>query len=597
MRMIPRTGVSSITLRSGLDFEIKIRFVALGLFLANGLGATAFAQQHGAFADAVIIHAKIYTVNPGEPWAEAVAIRDGKIIAVGSDKTIAAYHGPTTKLIDAKGQMVLPGFFDSHIHILGGAKTLDELDLSGWWSGGPKTPADFQKMIKDYATQHPSDKWITGMGWTYNIFANGGLPNKKLIDEVVPDRPVFLVAYDGHTAVANSAALRIAGITRDTPNPLNGIIDRDPKTREPTGVLKEGPAHQLVEKFIPTLTREEQLDLLAKAFRYFNSLGITNLTSCGGDVENIDLLLELRRRGQLTARLYAAPIENPPGAAPQFPQFMKWVEGLREKYHDEWIDVGAVKFFADGVIESHTAAMLQPYENAPTHGHLNFDPNVYTKDVVEVNRLGFQVFTHAIGDRGIRMALDAYEEAEKVTGDRDLRDSVEHIEDPSAQDIPRFGSLGVVASMQPLHETPNYDVLHVWASNVGPARAQRAWPWHGILAGGAHLAAGSDWPVVTANPWMGIQEFLTRETPEGTPPGGWHPNERITLPEAIKAYTLDAAYRDRRENILGSIQVGKLADMIIISQDLFNVAPMQIANTKVVMTIVGGKVVYNAPPG
>jgi predicted amidohydrolase YtcJ len=574
---------------------MKMRSAAILFILVNLSSISALAQAHHTVADTVILHGKIYTVNPRQPWVEAVAVRGGKIIAVGSDKTIAAYQGPSTKIIDAKDHMVLPGFFDGHVHILGGARTLDELDLSGWWSGGPKTPADFQKMIKDYAALHRSDKWITGMGWTYDIFGKGGLPNKKLIDEVVPDRPVFLVAYDGHTAVANSAALRIAGITRDTPNPPNGIIDRDPKTGEPTGVLKEGPAHQLVQKFIPTPTREEEVSLLAKAFQYFNSLGLTSVTSCGGDVENIDLFAELRSRGQLTARLYGAPIENPPGSAPQFPQFMKWVEGLREKYHDEWIDVGAVKFFADGVIESHTAAMLQPYANAPTEGHLNFDPSVYTKDVVEVNRLGLQVFTHAIGDRGIRMALDAYQQAEKVTGNGDLRDSVEHIEDPSAEEIPLFGKLNVVASMQPLHEVPNYDVLHVWAVNVGPERAQRAWPWHDILAGGAHLAAGSDWPVVTPNPWQGIQEFLTRETPQGTPSGGWHPNERITLPEAIKAYTLDGAYRDRRENILGSIQVGKLADMIIISQNIFRVRPMQIANTDVLMTMVGGKVVYNAP--
>lgn len=395
---------------------MKIRSAVILFFLGNIFSAPALAQTQHTVADTIILHGKIYTVNPRQPWAEAVAIRDGKIIAVGSDKSIAAYQEPSTKVIDAKNHMVLPGFFDGHVHILGGARTLDELDLSGWWSGGPKTPADFQKMIRDYAAQHPGDKWITGMGWTYDIFGKGGLPNKKLIDEVVRDRPVFLVAYDGHTAVANSAALRIAGITRDTSNPPNGIIDRDPKTGEPTGVLKEGPAHQLVQKFIPTLTREEELDLLAKAFQYFNTLGLTSVTSCGGDVENIDLFAEIRSRGQLTARLYGAPIENPPGTAPQFPQFMKWVQGLREKYHDEWIDVGAVKFFADGVIESHTAAMLQPYANDPTEGHLNFDPAVYTKDVEEVNRLGFQVFTHAIGDRGIQMALDAYAEAEKFRG-------------------------------------------------------------------------------------------------------------------------------------------------------------------------------------
>lgn len=565
----------------------KVSFACTMMFACAIVARPATAQRDHAAADTVIIHAKIYTVNQQQPWVEAVAIRDGKIIATGSDKDIAAYQGTATKVIDAGGHMVLPGFIDNHVHFIGGAARLEEVSLDD-----AKTVGDFQKMIRDYATQHPEKRWIQGMGWYYDIFGKSGLPDKKLVDAVVPDRPVFLRAYDGHSSLANSEALRIAGIGRDTPNPPNGTIVKDTVTGEPTGVLKES-AGELVEKFIPKLTRDEELDLLARAIRYASSLGLTRLVSCGGDAEQVDLFDEIRKKGQLTVRFYMAPFAPTSGATPEFVQT---VEKDREKYHDDWIDVSAVKFWLDGVIEADTAAMLDPYANDPsTAGQLNFAPDTYKESVLELDRLGFQIFTHAIGDRAIRLALDAYEAANKANGHRDARDKIEHIEDPSAPDIPRFGKLGVIASMQPLHATPNHDILDVWAVNVGSERAQRAWPWHDILAGGAHLAFGSDWPVVTLDPWPGLQILLTRQTPEGTPPGGWHPNERITLPQAIKGYTLDGAYAARRDKTEGSIEVGKLADLIIISQDLFKVAPNQIGNTKVMLTMVGGKIVYENP--
>jgi predicted amidohydrolase YtcJ len=489
--------------------------------------------------------------------------------------------------MDAKDHMVLPGFEDTHVHFMGGSARLREVSLDD-----AKTVGDFQKMIKDYATTHPDHKWIQGMGWYYDIFGKSGLPDKKLVDEVVPDRPVFLRAYDGHSSVANSKALQIAGITRDTPDPPHGTIVRDPATGEPTGALKEA-AGQLVEKFIPKLTHEEQLDLLARAMHYASSLGVTRIISCGGDAEQVDLFDEIRKREQLTVRFYMAPFAPTPEVTPEF---IQTVEKLRKKYHDDWIDVSAVKFWLDGVIEAHTAAMLEPYANDPSsRGQLNFDPDKYKQGVLELDRLGFQIFTHAIGDRAIRLALDAYEEANRANGHGDARDKIEHIEDPSAQDIPRFGKLGVIASMQPLHATPNRNNLDVWAVNVGPERAARAWPWHDILAGGAHLSFGSDWPVVTLNPWPGVQILLTRQTPEGTPAGGWLPNERLTLPQAIEIYTIGGAYAARRDKAEGSIEVGKLADLIIISQNPFKVAPNQIGRTQVMMTMVGGKVVYQAP--
>jgi predicted amidohydrolase YtcJ len=563
----------------------KQTFLSVLIFVGV-LYASACNQQKIIPADSVLIHARIYTVNSEEPWAEAMAVREGKIIAVGSNKSISAYQGPSTKVIDAKGHMVLPGFVDSHVHMMGGGRQLEQVSFDG-----VKTIGDFQKRIRDYAVAHPEKEWIQGMGWHYSIFGKSGMPDKKFIDEVIPDRPVYVAAYDGHSSLANSKALAMAGITRDTPDPPAGVIMRDPETGEPTGVLKEA-AGRLMRNVIPKPTYEEERDFLIKAIHYASSLGITRLISAGGDAARIELFDEIRQRGDLTTRFYMAQFVN----LPLTPDALRIMEEKREKYSDDWIDLGTVKFMGDGVIEGHTAAMLEPYENDPTNkGFFSLDPEQYKESVAEFDRLGYTVSTHAIGDATIRLALDAYEAATKASGRTDARHRIEHIEAPSAQDIPRIGKLGVIASMQPLHTTPNDNILNAWAGSIGPERASRAWPWRSILDGGAILAFGSDWSVVTLNPWPAVEILLTRETLEGTPAGGWIPKERITLEEAIYGYTMGGAIAAKREKTEGSIEVGKLADVIIISQDLFKIAPNQIGKTKVLMTMVGGKTVYQDP--
>jgi predicted amidohydrolase YtcJ len=559
------------------------RVISIFLLIAGIFGNQGCIRDRRTPADSMVIHARIYTVDPREPWAQAFAVRDGKIIEVGSDKAIDHYRGPATKVIDAKQHMVLPGLVDAHVHFLTGAAVLQQVYLND-----TKTVEEFQKAIQEYATSHPDAKWIQGMGWVYSIFGKSGLPDKKLVDAVVPDRPVYLLAYDGHTSLANSKALQAAGINRKTPDPPSGIIVRDPATGEPTGVLKEA-AGQLVSKVIPKATREEELARLTKAFGYVSSLGLTRLISAGGDAERVDLYDEIRKKGDLTTRLYMAPFVNPPVA----PDVLKTVEQNRQKYNDEWIDLGAVKFLLDGVIEAHTAAMLEPYDNDPgNRGQLYFDAEKYKESVIEFDRLGFQIFTHGIGDRAIRLALDAYEAANKANGHTDARDKIEHIEAPDAHDIPRFGKLGVIASVQPLHATPDVNTLTVWSGNIGPRRALHAFPWHDILAGGGKLCFGSDWPVVTLDPWPGLQILLTRETPAGTPAGGWLPEQRLTLEQAIEGYTMGGAFAAKREKTEGSIAAGKLADAVIISQDLFKIAVNEIGKTKVLVTIVGGKIVY-----
>ncbi|HVO81090.1 MAG TPA: amidohydrolase [Terriglobales bacterium] len=573
--------------------KLVVRLVCwTSLLLLSVLVPAGWAQPSPA--DTMVVNARIYTVNSRQPWAEALAVGGDRIVAVGSEKDIAAYRGPTTKVIDAGGRLVLPGFTDAHIHFLEGSVTLLRVHLED-----AKTIPEIQKLVKEFADKHPDSPWILGRGWTYPTFAPTGLPDKKYLDEVVPDRPVYLTAFDGHTAWANSKALALAGVTKKSPDPPNGSFVRDPVTGEPTGTIKED-ADLVFQKVIPPPTREERLQALRAGMLEANRVGLVRVICAGNDgiaasdFENFDLYDELRRKGELSVRVAVAYELDPlPGLNEKN---LSLIEKARQQYHDEWISGGAVKFFLDGVIESHTAAMLAPYSDNPSvSGKLFWDPAKYRQTVAELDRRGFQIFTHAIGDRSVRLALDAYQEAAEANHTHDARPRIEHIETISAQDIPRFGKLGVIASFQPLHAYPDDDTLKIWARNAGPERVQRAWAWNSIEKTGGHLAFGSDWPVVTLNPWPGVQNALTRQTTEGEPLGGFVPKERISLQDTIKAYTLGDAFAGHRERTEGSLESGKLADLIVLSQDLFKIEPTDIAKTEVMLTMVGGRVVYQAP--
>jgi len=545
-------------------------------------------------ADLLLVNGRIYTLNTRQPWAEALAIRGGRIVAVGTTKEMEAYRGPLSKTIDAHGHLVLPGFTDCHIHFLDGSLGLTRIHLDDATS-----VVEIQRRVRNYADAHPKEPWILGRGWLYPVFGRGALPDKKLLDEVVSDRPVYLEAFDGHSWWGNSKALAAAGITPSTPNPRGGVIVRDAKTGEPTGVFEEDAADSLIERVIPLPTREQKLEAIRAGIREANRVGLVRVHSASdlgvaiSDLQNVELYDELRRSGELSLRLYLAYRLDPPEVTGRQVQE---IEEARKKYHDEWIAAGSAKFFLDGVIETHTAAMLAPYSDDPSQsGSLLWDPAKYQQGVTELDRHGIQIFTHAIGDRAIRTALDAYESAQKANHTSDVRHRIEHIEDVSASDIPRFGKLGVIASMQPLHAYPDDDTLKSWAGNVGPERAQRAWAWRSIAKSGGVLAFGSDWPVVTLNPWPGVENAVTRQTTEGNPPEGFVPGERLSLEDTIKAYTLGAAFAGHREKSEGSLEPGKLADLIVLEQDLFKIEPIEIAKTQVLMTMVGGKVVYQAP--
>jgi predicted amidohydrolase YtcJ len=537
-------------------------------------------------ADLVVRHGRVYTVDSARPWAEAVAIRRDRIVAVGDDSSIARFVGPTTRVVDAGGRLVLPGFTDAHIHFLKGALGLTQADLSG-----AKNVAELRGRLRDYGAAHPGTGWIQGRGWDYGMFGTAGLPDKRDLDAVFPDRPALLISYDGHTSWANSRALAAAGITRDTPDPPGGIIVRRARTGEPTGALKEA-ATALVDAKVPPPTAEEKLAAIRAGMRWANAHGVTRVHSAGGDFPDLALFNRLRREGALSVRFYVARLLQPPRLRGRD---INAILAARQLYTDDWIETGAVKFILDGVIESHTAMMLAPYSNEPgNRGRLFWTPAAYADAVRRLDAAGLQIFTHAIGDSAVRLVLNTYAALPAANGARDRRDRIEHIETAAAMDLPRFGALGVIASMQPRHVYPDRNTLTQWAPAIGPDRVSRSWAWVTIAKDGGRLAFGSDWPVVTLDPFAGIQTGVTRQTDPGTPAGGFVPDERLTVAQAVAGYTMGAAIAGFREHDEGSLTPGKLADLIIVSQDIFAVDPHRIGQTTVVATIVGGKVVYEA---
>lgn len=535
-------------------------------------------------ADTIILNAKVYTVNVAQPWAEAVAVKDGRIAFVGTTKEAKRLQSKETEVIDAGGRLVLPGIEDSHVHFVSGSLSLARVDLAG-----TKTVEEIQSRIRKFAAEHPEAGWIQGRGWMYAAFP-GDMPHKKQLDEVVPDRPAMMRCADGHTSWVNSRALAAAGIDRDTKDPKNGKIVRDDKG-EPTGALLE-EASSLVSKFIPEPTAEETYAALRQGLREAARWGVVRVHGLGGEFEALDLLDRLRREGSLTARMTVTMWVDAPG-----PTEKDWkvYEEASAKYHDEWIAVDGIKLMLDGVIDSGTGAMLDPYEDMRGNkGKLFWEPEDFKRAVAAFNAGGLQVSTHAIGDAAIRLTLDAYEEGLRAAGNPDLRNKVEHAEDIAAADIPRFGGPDVIASFQPLHASPEPVWMGSWIRNVGPEREQRAFAWKAVLNAGGRLAFGSDWPVVTINPWPGIQTAVTRQDFEGKPAGGWLPQHKVSLAEAVYAYTLGGAYAMHRDKEEGSLEAGKLADLVIVSQNIFEIEPNRIRETTVVLTMVGGRIVFDA---
>ncbi len=570
------------------------------LVLAACLSGNAAAQPaQPQVADLLLLNGHIYTSNPARPWAGALAIRGERIVAVGSDEEVAKFRGPQTRVIDLGGRMAMPGIIDSHTHFLEGSLWLDQLALAD-----ANTLGEIQRRLRAFASAHPDRQWLQGQGWLYDTFKPSGLPTKQLLDAVVRDRPVALESYDLHSLWVNSRALEVAGINKDTPDPMQfgvvvGIIVRDPPTGEPTGLLKEDAAMNIVFGAIPRQSREEKLHALRAGLKEANRRGVTSAVNttvtspviAPESLEELELYGELRHRDELSVRMTVAL-----GMEPQLTEkTLALYEEGRRRFRDDWVRAGAIKAFLDGVVESHTAALLEPYADDPKlSGSMNYTPEQFRKLVLELDQRHFQIMAHAIGDRAVRTVLDAYQAAEEANGARDRRFRIEHIENVNPGDIPRFGRLHVIAGMQPYHCYPGPNLLNIWARNIGPERLPYSFAWHDIAAAGAKLAFGSDWPVVSLDPFIGIQNAVTRQDKNGQPPGGWVGNQKVTLEQALAAYTRDAAFAEFEENLKGSLDPGKLADVIVLSQDLLAINRLEISKTAVLLTVVGGKVVHRA---
>jgi len=534
-------------------------------------------------ADLVITNGRVWTNVDSNPWVEAVAIRNHRIMRAGTRVEIAQLIGEQTQVINLEGRLAAPGFNDAHTHFLGGSLGLAEVNLNG-----ARSLAAMQERVAEFARTHPLEPWITGGGWEYSYLPDQRLPTRADLDAVIRDRPVYLRSYDGHTGWANSRAFELAGITRETRVEGFGEIVRDPQTGEPTGVLKEG-AQRLVRRLIPEPSREKKLEALRQGLKLAASLGITSIQNASGSPDEFALYEELLRKGELTARVSMAFSVGPRATQAELDRFI----ALRDQYRvNPMLRAGAVKIVLDGVIETHTAAMLEPYSDTPgQRGEPAYSAEVYNEMVARFDRAGFQVYTHAIGDRAVRMALDAYERAQQFNRRPNPRFRIEHIEVVSPSDIPRFARLGVLASMMPIHADP--ETVEVWSRAVGPERQQRAFAWADLLRSGAHLVFSSDWPAtISVDPIRGLHNAPNRRTVDGQPLKGWVPEQRISLAMALRAYTYWGAYASFEEGIKSRIAPGMLADVVVFSQDLFGIDPMKIHETRVVMTVFDGRVIY-----
>ena len=554
--------------------------------LIAGLIVGARREDPGEGADLVVLNGRVYAPGGTPASPEAVAVKANRILKVGTTSEIKEMIRAGTVVVDARGGSVLPGFNDAHLHLMSGGLGLEQVDLLD-----AVTLEQIDRKIRAYAAAHPEKPWVLGRGWYYAAFP-GGLPTRQQLDGLIPDRPAFMRCYDGHTGWANSRALALAGITRTTPDPKGGNIVKDTKTGEPTGALKEA-AQDLMDKVLPKPSRQDKLHAIRAAVAEAHRFGITSVQNAGGDAEEIGLFDEVRRAGDLKLRVYMAMSVDSPFKDADVDR----LDQIRARFGDDPVlRTGAAKLYIDGVIEAHTAVMLAPYANRPTKGEPLFSADELDRIVALLDRHGWQVMIHAIGDGGVRMALDACEHAATVNPvpARGRRHRLEHIETVDPVDIPRFGRLGVIAVQQPFHGNPSGNQLDVWIANIGPERASRGWAQRSISAAGGRLAMGSDWPVVSLDPRLELNMAVNRMTPEGTPKGGWLPEQKIPLADAIDAYTSGAAYASFEEGRKGRIAPGMLADMVVMSTDLSALPPARLLDAAVHTTIFDGKVVYRA---
>ena len=530
-------------------------------------------------ADLVIVNANVHTMDQVNPSAQALAILGNRIVAIGSDKDIKQLVGPRTRVIDAKKQLVLPGFNDSHVHFLGGGFQLSSVDLRD-----ANTPEEFASRIARFAAKLPAGRWITGGNWDHERWADAKLPTRQLIDQFTETTPVFVSRLDGHMALANTLALRLAGVTRETLDPPGGLIVRD-KAGEPTGVLKDA-AMSFVWKVVPEPGFEEKLTAARAASEHAATLGVTSVQdmSAGTDVGVYQTLLD---RGELKTRIYAV------SPLPAWERLA--LTGVRAHFGSDMLRVGGLKGFSDGSLGSTTALFFEPYKDAPNSSGLPsdemFPEGAMLSRIRDADRAGLQIMIHAIGDRANELILSLFEQVANENGAHDRRFRIEHAQHLRRQDISRFSRDKVIASVQPYHAIDDGR----WAEKrIGRERANTTYAFRSLLDSGATLAFGTDWTVAPLDPMQSLYAAVTRRTLDGKNPNGWIPQQKITIEEAVRAYTIGSAYAEFQESVKGSITLGKLADLVILSQDIFQIELSEIQKVTVMMTIMDGRVVYEA---
>jgi predicted amidohydrolase YtcJ len=565
---------------------------SIGLLLAASAMAGCAQQdaakgeaKKSAVADLALQRGAIYTVDGARSWAQTIAIDDGRIVYVGTDAGARDYIGPQTKVVDLEGRMVVPGFQDVHIHPISGGIEANGCDLNA-----AKSVDEYVATIKKYADEHPNEPWIKGGGWSMAAFGPGALARKELIDAVVPDRPVILWSRDGHTVWVNSKALEAGGITKDTQDPPDGRIDRDPKTGEAVGSLQEG-AGSLVSEKAPPDTDATRDAGLRYAIKMLNRYGITGVQDASVNEEDLKTYRRLDEAGELTLHVVGSIWWERDQGLEQVESIKK----LRDEFTKGRIDARTVKIMQDGVMENYTAVVLEPYKlkgKSDVRGIPMVEPGLLKKAVTRLDADGFQVHFHAIGDGAVRQSLDAIEAARAANGDLGHRHHISHIQLIHPDDQPRFRQLGVVANFQPLWAYADDYITELTLPFISKETASYLYPIASMEKIGAVVAFGSDWSVSSANPFEEMETAITRMDAVGKPTKPWMPEERIGLPEALAAFTINAAYTNRNEKLGGSLEVGKSADLAVLDRNLFETPPTELSETRVLVTLFEGKPVH-----
>jgi hypothetical protein len=536
-------------------------------------------------AELALTGGKIYTVNGERSWAEAVAIKDGRILFVGTNDEAKAHIGKDTKVVDLKGKMVIPGFQDAHIHPISAGVEANSCDLNS-----ATNVEEYVAEIKQYADANPDKAWITGGGWSMAAFGPGALARKELIDAVVPDRPVILWSRDGHTVWVNSKALEAAGITNKTPDPVDGRIDRDPKTGAAVGSLQEGAGSLVSAKMPPTSDAQREEGLLYSV-KFLNGLGITAIQDASVNEDDLKTYRKVDDDGALSLHVVGSIWWERDEGLEQIDN----IKRLRSEYTKGHIDAGTVKIMQDGVMENYTAAMLEPYilpGKKNVRGIPMVEPEKLKEVVTRLDAEGFQVHFHAIGDAGIRQSLDAVEAARAANGDKGHRHHISHIQLIDNADVPRFKELGVVANYQPLWAYADDYITDLTIPFLGPERSSHMYAINSLEKSGATVAFGSDWSVSSPNPFEEMETAITRLGALGETTEPFLPEEAITLAQALDAFTINAAYVNRAEKDTGSLEVGKRADLAVLDRNLFDIKPAELSDTKVLVTLFEGKPVH-----